>query len=203
MYRPEKFAADDDAAIAVIDDWPFAMLLTPHEGRVEVSHLPVIRIGDDLFGHLARANPQVAAMAGRESTLVFTGPHAYVSPHWYAEGAPSVPTWNYAAVHVRGIPRMLSDEETFELLETMTARFAPRPLPTLPEPVRRAKLGAIAGFSIPIEQMEAKFKMSQNRRAEDRAGVVAGLSASDQAMDLAVADWMDSHLDCRTRRDAD
>lgn len=200
MYPQPQFTADESAAIAIIDDWPFATLLTPDGDAPQITHLPVLRIGDELLGHVARANPHAALLGERPSTLLFNGPHAYVSPHWYADGAPPVPTWNYIAVHISGAVSPLSDAQVGDLLEAMATRFDSRPLPPMTPEQRQKKLVAIAGFSMRIERIDAKFKMSQNRRAEDRAGVVQALSASESQMDVAVADWMRMHLDCRSQR---
>src|SRR5688572_30600692 len=98
MYVPPPFRADDPALVhELIDANPFATLVT---SPLFASHLPFLRDGDTLLTHVARANPHARGAA--EGLVVFTGPHAYVSPRWYGRPEEHVPTWNYAAVHVTG-----------------------------------------------------------------------------------------------------
>src|SRR5262245_25072902 len=102
MYIPKSFAETDGATLyPFIRDNNFAALVTEHEGQLIASHLPFLIDSERgvLRAHLARANDQWQAFDGREALVIFQGPHAYVSPSWY-EVQPSVPTWNYTAVHV-------------------------------------------------------------------------------------------------------
>jgi len=127
---------------------------------------------------------------------LFTGPHAYVSPSWYAakrEHGRVVPTWNYVAVHAYGPAEFFDDADG--LLEVVTRltdlherpRAEPWAVTDAPEAFIRAQLKGIVGLRLPIARLEGKRKMSQNRSAADRAGVAAGLAASDRASDRAAA----------------
>ena len=129
-----------------------------------------------------------------ESLAIFAGPHAYVSPTWYATEL-AVPTWNYIAVHVYGVPRVIDDEPWLvALLDEMVERYEanrPQPWPNqLPEDFRRNLLKSIVGFEMPISRIEGKFKLSQNRPEQDRNNVVRELSGSSNPEAHAVAEWM-------------
>jgi transcriptional regulator len=127
---------------------------------------------------------------------LFQGPEAYVSPAWYPskqEHQKVVPTWNYIAVHAYGPAEFFGDAD--RLLEVVTRltdlherpRAEPWAVTDAPEAFIRAQLRGIVGLRLPITRLEGKRKMSQNRNAADRAGVVAGLAASEHAADRAVA----------------
>lgn len=156
------------------------------DGTPDATFLPVLWRGDRLVAHLARANPHWKAIAdGGPALAVVTGPDAYVSPSFYAskrEHGKVVPTWNYSAVHLRGPVRVIHDPAWLrELVGALTDHHeAPRPEPwaveDAPAPYVEKQLRAIVGIELTVEGVEAKAKLSQNRSAEDRAGVVAGLA---------------------------
>ena len=194
MYIPAHFSApDQSAAQQLMDEHPFATVITRRGDRQMISHLPLLLDGDVLLGHLARANPHAELLDGGHSTAIFHGPHAYVSPHWYAAGAQPVPTWNYAAVHVSGATVSLDAQRSDAILEALTRKMESVALPAMSAADRAAKLRAIVGFEIRIEQLAAKFKMSQNRRPQDRRGVIAGLLAQQDSGARGVAQWMTAH----------
>lgn len=203
MYRPPAFAVDDVAALAaMLAETRLASLVSVIDGAAIVDHVPMLYDRDagplgTLRGHLARANPQAAAaIDGRAVLVTVVGPEAYVSPEFYPskrEHGRVVPTWNYVAVHARGLFRRFDDPERLRaLVAAQTGRFeAGRPNPwsvdDAPEDYVRAQLKGIVGFEIAIDALEGKRKLSQNRTPTDRDGVVAGLAASDDPRDRAVA----------------
>lgn len=204
LYIPGHFAEDDRAAIArLMHDHPFATLVTPTAAGPVVSHVPLIFLPDrephgTLLGHFARPNPHVAAAGAADSIAIFHGPHAYVSPSWYAQPAAAVPTWNYAVVHAHGKLELASEAgQTRAILDIMIHRFeSPRPAPWqlgLDRERLEAMVGAIIGFRIEVKRLEAKFKLSQNRTPEDRARVARALAAEDHADAVATATWMRSY----------
>lgn len=165
------------------------------------THMPVVyresRLNEGqgtLVSHLARANPQWRHFSREEEVLViFTGPHAYISPAWYATH-PSVPTWNYTAVHVYGIARIVTDTDKLanmlnELIEFYEAPRPDRWAGDMPQEFRDQLMKAIVGFEIEITRMEGKFKLSQNRPA-DVPGVIAALESSADQTDREVARLM-------------
>ena len=126
---------------------------------------------------------------------IFSGPHAYISPSWYA-GGPSVPTWNYVDVHAYGSVRLVEDRDWLRgLLRRLTERHeagnpAPWRMQDLPEAYLAGMLEGIVGFDIAVTRLEGKYKLSQNRPAADRPRVIAALERQGDAGSLAVAQLM-------------
>jgi len=207
MYIPRHFAFPEGAEgrlHELIEAHNFGLLVAGGEDLApEAAHLPFVLerargpLGT-LIAHVARANPIWRRFApGREVLVVFQGPHAYVSPDWYAAGG-LVPTWNYVAVHGYGVPRLLEGETAATtalaaLSDAMEAGLAPKPpwsLGQLSESARRGLVRGIVAFEIELARLEGKQKLNQNRSAEDRAGVIAALEAQGDAEALAMAQAM-------------
>jgi transcriptional regulator len=204
MYVPRDFEVTDRGwCHDLIRGASFATLITADAaGLPFATHLPVLldtERGPDgtLLAHMARANPQWRHFtAGRPVLVMFQGPHAYVSPTWY-EVHPSVPTWNYVAVHAYGVPAVVEDPAAARavmgrLVETYEA---PGPagawrLEGLPGDYVTRMMQGIVVFEIPIDRLEGKAKLSQNRTAADRARVAAALGASADPAARAVAAFM-------------
>jgi transcriptional regulator len=193
MYIPKHFEQNDDTTLCdFIDAHAFGTLITTGDARPFASHVPFLldRKARKLHCHLARPNPQWQHVAESAEVLaIFTGPHAYVSPTWYVE--PGVPTWNYAVVHVYGTARCVDDAAfTRAHVETLAAKFErASAAPWVPDyDVRR--LQGIVGIEIAIAGFEGKFKLSQNRSAADRSGVMARLTESGRDEDAALARLM-------------
>jgi len=149
-----------------------------------------------LYGHVARANPQWKMAPTCEAMAIFAGPDAYVTPSWYPtkkETGKVVPTWNYIAIHAYGPIEFFEDAD--RLLDVVTRLTdlheqtrADRWLVTdAPADFIKTQLRGIVGLRIPITRLDAKRKMSQNRNAADRAGVIKGLSESDRLSDRIAA----------------
>ncbi len=194
MYVPEVFALRDPVAL---HGWmrrhPFALLVTASGGAFQATHLPFWLDATrgphgTLLGHVARANPHWRHFDGETPALAaFSGPHAYVSPRWYRE--PGAPTWNYVAVHAEGAPRVLGDPRAVcDLLERLTELHGGAGgYAAIPEAVVAKLTPGVVAFELPIERLVGKQKLSQNRSADDRAGVVAELRASGGPDAIAVA----------------
>jgi transcriptional regulator len=203
MYVPKHFEAPDVAwCHALIEREPFATLVGVDEaGAPFATHLPVLldpapAPRGTLLAHVARANPQWRLFApGRPVLVVFAGAHAYVSPSWYEEH-PAVPTWNYVTVHAYGVPRVLDDPSRVRgLIERLVRAFedgrpAPWRIDGLPDAYVQGMMRGIVAFEIPIDRLEGKAKLSQNRSTGDRARVRAALETADDASARAVADLM-------------
>jgi len=212
MYAPPAFAIDDPETLAaMIARAPLAMLVVAGPDGLGAAHLPMLhdREAGVLIGHLARANP-LAASGGVPAMAVFVGPEAYVSPGFYpskqAHGR-VVPTWDYEAVHVHGrLERFDEPEALLAVVRALTERFeADRPQPwsvsDAPEAYVAGLLRAIVGVRLVIERVEGARKLSQNKDAADRAGVRAGLLASDRPGDQAVAALMENPDPVKSLRD--
>jgi len=204
MYVPPAFAEPRlDVLLDFVEAHPLGALVTASADGLFATHLPLVldrAAGPNgtLRGHVARANPHAGrAPLVAEGLVIFGGPEAYVSPAHYASKARHgkvVPTWNYVAVHAYGVVRFVDDAEyVLRNVEALTARHeAGRPAPwavgDAPAEYVRGLLKGTVGVEIPIARLEGKWKMSQNRPAEDVDGVVAGLGASEDARDRAVAE---------------
>ncbi len=193
MYIPSAFAVEDQTILyKLIERHSFATLVSVVDGAPFATHLPILLDPEKklLLGHVARANPHWRSFDGaREALAIFHGPHAYISPSWHAD-TPAVPTWNYAAVHVYGAPRLLAAEPLEGLVARLVSKYesaAERPWKDdLPDDFRRQKLQAVVGFEMPIARMQGKFKFGQNRSAEDRRRMLEHLRAGDaEARSLA------------------
>ena len=203
MYIPAHFRKDDpDHLLTFIREHSFGVLVTQEQGAPFASHLPfLLDTAKGAYGalraHMARANPHWQHFkAGQEALVIFQGPHAYISPSWY-ENHPSVPTWNYTAVHAYGIPRLLDAEELPAALRDSVAAYeTPLPKPwsmeSLTEEYIEKMTRAIVGFEIQILRLEGKFKLSQNRPEADRMGVIEALQQSGDPHRIAVAEVMRS-----------
>jgi transcriptional regulator len=191
MYLPTHFEQHDAAALAALmREHPLAALVTLQDGQPTADHIPLEydAATKTLRGHVARANPLWRVAAGQPVLAIFSGPQAYVSPNWYASKAAThkvVPTWNYTVVHAHGVLRALDEAPwVHALVSRLTAHHeAPQPVPwavaDAPEDYVQQMLRAIVGIEIPVERLVGKWKVSQNRSAADRQGVVAGLQAGD------------------------
>jgi transcriptional regulator len=203
MYIPSAFREDDLPVLhAMMRDTRLANFVTATDEGLLATPLPLFLMSEEgccgtLYGHMARANPQWKLAPRGDALALFTGPDAYISPAWYpskAEHGKVVPTWNYIAVHACGPVEFFEDAD--RLLDVVTrltdlheaSRAGPWAVRDAPEAFIRAQLRGIVGLRMPIMRLEGKRKMSQNRSAEDRAGVAAGLAASDRPSDRKVAD---------------
>ena len=190
MYQPAHFnEADPDTLHALMREFPLATLIRGGaELAADILPLEVDRVGDGwrVTGHVARANPLWREADGQPVLLVFQGPQAYVSPNWYPskfQHGKAVPTWNYAMVQVHGTLRATQDPAWLRAFVTRlterheAGRAAPWHVADAPADYLDAMLKAIVGIEIEVTRVEGKFKLSQNRDAADRTGVVLGLEA--------------------------
>lgn len=188
MYIPASFAeADATRLYDFIDTHSFATLVTTVSGQPFASHLPLLldRERGVLLGHLARANPHWRELG--DALVIFTGPHAYVSPAWYTV-RPAVPTWNFTAVHVYGPARAVEEEVALgDIVDRLTRKYERDPawLADLPADYRTKMLQAIVGVEVWIDRLEGKMKLSQNRSLADRHRVVEHLERDEDSRDLA------------------
>ena len=203
MYIPEPFVEQDFEKITdLINNNPFGMLITEHDGYPSISHLPFLfepNAGsrDKLIGHMARDNPQWKSLIGTESVVVvFNGVHGYISPTLYS--TPGVPTWNYAVVHCHGKPLVIEDPAGVEdILEKLTTHFESNQTNPweLNFPIDKNKLlQMIVGFEIDIQTIEGKFKLSQNRTPEEQRNISHILGQSMNTSDIELSKFMESYF---------
>jgi transcriptional regulator len=202
MYLPKHF---EETRVPVLHDliraYPLAALVVPTASGLDANHVP-LEIDPDpaplgtLRGHVARANPLARHASDVEALAIFQGPDTYISPSWYAtkqETAKVVPTWNYAVVHAYGPVRVIDDPAWVRaFVERLTNRHeGGRPDPwkvtDAPEDYVDSMVKAIVGIEFPITRLIGKWKVSQNRPEQDRAGVIEGLlqDGGETAMTMA------------------
>jgi transcriptional regulator len=201
MYRPSAFAVDDVEGIhEFIAQHPFATIVRVVKSEAQFAFTPVVLNRNGKRGgirfHLALRNPMSDTIDGTKLAFSFMGPHAYISPDWY-RSLVTVPTWNYMAVEGKGAVRRLSREELRSLVIDLSAQEeahlrpkAPWLIDKVPAARSEALLGAIVGFEVVFEELAGKFKLSQDKKAEDLAGVIEGLEARGNAASVAVAKEM-------------
>jgi transcriptional regulator len=198
MYRPAAYAVDDPSLLhGVMRERSFGTLAAMLHGELHFAYAPMVLDAEPSpFGsmrfHLARANP-MAELDGVEVHFSFVAADAYVSPDWYKNKG-FVPTWNYIAVEGTGRARPLDESELRTLLVDLSAAAETKLLPKQPwtidkiaeERVARL-LNGIRGFSVTLERLEGKFKLSQDKKPADVAAVIAALVGRGDVASLAVA----------------
>ena len=205
MYQPPHFREDRiEVQHGLIRAHPLGLLITAGPGGLQANSIPVLIYSGasergTLRAHMARGNPQWRELAAVEECLVvFQGPQEYITPSWYPtkhEHGKVVPTWNYVTVHAWGRPQVIEDTAWLRRqIEDLTnlkegARPAPWKVDDAPEQYLASQIKGIVGVEIPIARIEGKWKVSQNRPAVDRAGVVVGLrSEQSEVMAALVAE---------------
>jgi transcriptional regulator len=203
VYVPHHFAEEQLPVLHdAIERSGLATLVSLGPDGLDASHVPMLLdrtagpLGT-LYGHIARANDQWRGLAADSLALaIFLGPDAYVTPSWYATKKLTgrvVPTWNYVAIHAQGRLTFFEDEE--ELLDLVTRltqvhearREHPWAVSDAPPDYIRAHLKGIVGFELTISKLNGKWKVSQNRPDEDRAGVADGLRRDGGPSATAIA----------------
>jgi transcriptional regulator len=201
MYNPPHFTTTDLGWL----DWlaehhPFGTLVSQVDGAPFASHLPVLYTRADgqaiLKGHWARPNAQWRDIESQRVLFMFQGPHAYVSPRWYADTPKQVPTWNYITAHVYGEIRLIQEGEELErIVVSFAERFESGATPPWrladSDPANRARLRGIVGFELRSDAIQLKLKLNQNHPAANVAGVIAGLRGTGSEEAAAVAELME------------
>jgi transcriptional regulator len=179
----------------------FVLLVTGTGGTLHASHLPATVHEDGgqirIDMHMARNNPQWQEFFDDEVMVVFSGPHAYVSPRWYEEQE-RVPTWNYAAVHAYGVPRLIQERKAkYESQRRLIAGLDPAWLPKFealrPEYVEKM-LEGIVNFDIAVTRLETRWKLSQNRSRREQELIAAALDKSADSVERSLAALTRKHL---------
>jgi len=199
VYIPEFNRVEDPAlALGFMKSNPFAILISSTPQGPFATHLPLISRQTAgrviLRGHVAKANEHWQILEReQESLVIFHGPHAYVSPSLY-DTRESVPTWNYAAVHVYGQGRILTDEAgAIQVLEELIAQFDESyaaQWQSLSTDYRSRMLRHIVAFEITASRIEAKFKLSQNRTRREQENVIQALARSQDSAVAGIARLM-------------
>lgn len=202
MYVPSHFAfTEKPEIVAFMRRFNFAAIVSQVEGLPFATHLPFVveDTGEGsirLLAHFAKANPQWKTLEEQTTLVIFSEPHAYVSPSLYSKEL-NVPTWNYAAVHAYGRAQLISDDAlAFGLLEKQMQAFEDAYLDQwarLPEDYKNALVKGIVGVEITVEKLEAKWKVSQNKPEQDRANVTAHLLESEDGAAREIGKMMKAY----------
>ena len=202
MYIPQHFEEKrPDVLARAIREIQFALLVTAVDGEYLASHVPMVLKQTDgaftLEAHVARPNAHWTVLAGKPASLaVFQGPQTYVSPSWYEtkrQHGKVVPTWNYVVVHAHGALEVVEQQDWLlaHLGDLVAANESGREQPwaiaDAPAEFIHGMTRAIVGLRLTVDRLEGKWKMIQNRSEADRLGTLAGLSASADPEDQAVA----------------
>ena len=199
MYSPPYNRVEDRREVVdFMRTHNFPVLVTGLGGSLHASHLPAM-IEDDgeqivIDMHMAHANPQWREFFDEEVLVIFTGPHGYISPRWYEE-TERVPTWNYAAVHAYGVPKMVEDKAAKHasqrrLVAATDAQWLPK-FDALDEKYLSGMLNGIVNFQIRVTRLETRWKLSQNRGRREMELIIAELEKSGET---ALAALMRRHL---------
>jgi len=198
MYTPKLYREEDQSKIVeFLRQNEFAALVTYDGEKPTASHLlvEVIEDGEKLLvnGHMSKANPLWKTFEKNDEVLViFQGPHTYISPTWYNHV--NVPTWNYQAIHVYGVPQIVEDyDEAFALLKKLVDRHEAGShynMEALPSDFVEKEIKGIVAFQIEVTQVEANYKLSQNRNDEDFHNIVSRLEDREDEMSHEVAEAM-------------
>lgn len=173
MYIPKHFEIIDEAETSkFIEANSFGQLISLHDKAIVSTHMPFLFDAESrvLVGHLAKGNPQWQQIQGQKVLVTLQGDHSYVSPSWYESAG--VPTWNYQAVHIEGIAESFTDPEKLKnVVDTLTEQNESNyPFPWKPD-YAASMLRGIIGIEISITSIQCKFKLSQNRSAQDQTNV--------------------------------
>lgn len=203
MYIPKLFHEGNWPAIKqVIEENSFTTVVSCSAGLPIATHVPLrlVESADGtakLQGHMAKANQHWPLFEhDARSLVIFSGPHSYVSPRWYDHV--NVPTWNYIAVHVYGKPRLVTiEKELHELLKGLVDRYEGDTegeqrytIEGLPDDFLQSQMKGIVGFEILVDEVQASFKLSQNRDQKNYENVIAELRKSDDQKARNVAEIM-------------
>lgn len=207
MYNPPHFTSTDPSWLDwLAENHPFGTLVSQVEGAPVASHLPVLYKRTDthvvLTGHWARPNPQWRDIESQRVLFLFQGPHAYISPRWYADTQKQVPTWNYVAAHVYGKIRLINEGDALEQIVVSLSEHFESNTPTPwrlanSDPANRSRLKGIVGFELLADSVQVKLKLNQTHPAANITGAIAGLRATQSPEAAAVADLMQKELDRR------
>ncbi|CAN0140092.1 unnamed protein product [Phaeothamnion confervicola] len=201
MYSPPYNQLEDRAEVlSFMRENNFAVVVTATGGEPRASHLPVLIEERDgqwvILAHMAKSNPQWEGFFDDEVLVVFHGAHAYVSPRWYAEKE-RVPTWNYAAVHAYGKVKAFHEPAAKRAaVAKLVAHHDPQWLPEyekLSEGYMAGMLEAIVAFEIPVDRIETRWKLSQNRGRQEMELITAELEKSPYGWERDLVPLMKKH----------
>ena len=202
MYIPKMNAMTDRGEIvAFMKQFSFATIITATENLPVATHLPFLVSDKDdkiiLTSHFAKANEHWAAVAENKALVIFTEPHAYISPKNYGKDL-SVPTWNYISIHAYGQGRLVTQtDKVIEILEATIGNYELAYMQqwnSLPEDFKLKMINGIVAFEIEVTELQAKKKLSQNKTDAEQRKIISSLSGSGNDNERHIADYMKQNL---------
>ncbi|QCR34469.1 FMN-binding negative transcriptional regulator [Lysinibacillus sp. SGAir0095] len=204
MFIPKYFQVKNmDEVVGFMEENSFATVVTTEKGKPIATHLPLQLQKEEenyfLTGHFAYGNPQWRTFEISESVLViYQGPHAYISSSWY--GHENVPTWNYQAVHVYGQATIIREEELKQDLTKLLEKYEkhrenPILWNKLSPQLLESQLKGIVGFKIKVHEIQAAYKLSQNRNEEDYQNIIKELQEENNINSQQLAEVMEKRQD--------
>ena len=197
MYIPKLYREEDrEKIVEFLRQNNFPALVSYAGESLVATHLPVeIETGEDekltIYGHISRANQQWKTFGEQEVMLIFQGAHTYISPTWYDHV--NVPTWNYMMVHVYGKVLLLEGDELYSVLSRLVKRHEAQSsyrLESLPQDFVAKEMKGIVGFAVDVTRIDAGYKLSQNRDADNHANVIRELEKREDQASKEVAKAM-------------
>jgi transcriptional regulator len=198
MYVPRRYEEKNQEKIfSFISKHNFGIVISVLDNKPIATHIPLLPEKKEdkwiLTGHISKGNEQKTSLQeNAEVLVVFPGPHAYISPSWYTQM--NVPTWNYISVHLYGKIQLLDDTGLRQSLEKlMKFHESSQPHPTtmkdIPDKILQDDLRGIVGFAIMVSEIQAAYKLSQNRDAPSYHNVISKLnqSGAENAKQVAAA----------------
>ena len=196
MHIPKYYRQEDrEIILAFLKQNNFPALVTFDGKRPIATHAPVEVVEDEngmmIYGHISRANPQWKSFDGQEILLIFQGPHTYISPRWYNHL--NVPTWNYEIVHVYGKVREIQGDDLFSLLSRLVKNHESNTsyrLEELPQDFVQKEMKGVFGFAVDVTQIDAAYKLNQNRNDEDHKNIIRELENRNDEYSKEIAKSM-------------
>lgn len=198
MYIPKlNLETDRDKIVAFMKQFSFATIITAKDNLPIATHLPfLVTIKDDtiiLTSHFARANEHWKDLENYKALVIFSEPHAYISPKNYDKEL-NVPTWNYISIHAYGKGKLITETaRTFEVLEATIDNYETsykQQWDNLPEDYKLKMSKGIVAFEIVVTDLQAKKKLSQNRTDAEKQKIINTLSKSNDTNEQLIAGYM-------------
>jgi transcriptional regulator len=204
MYIPHYFKNENIEDVSdFIEKNSFAILISQTDSKFQATHIPLVSDKNEnghtvLYGHISKANPQWKNFVNDSEILaIFTGPHCYISSSWYDHE--NVPTWNYIAVHIYGKVKIIEGEKLITALTKLVDKYEkpmknPVSVTTMSEAFLAKEIKGIVGFEIEISEIQAAYKLSQNRDEKNHSNIINELRKSNDPNSRQIALEMEKNF---------
>ena len=199
MYIPKHFICEDkEKIIEFMRTFSFATIITSQNELPIATHLPfIVEEKNDkiiLTSHFAKANKQWKQIENNKVLVIFSEPHAYISPRHY-ENKQNVPTWNYIAVHVYGKGEIIDDDSgKFDVLEKTILNYESgykEQWNSLSVDYKNKMIKGIVAFSIVVDEIQGKQKLSQNKMDSEKERIITAFKNSSDQNENLIAEYME------------